>query len=249
MARRWRREHRFWKSLVAFLVMLALLASGGWYYLDRSLHRTEALTGYPGRPEKVAGTNWLLVGTDARTVLFFHIPGNNVPPTLVSLPRDSALPGQQTLNAAYVQGGDRLLARTVEKETGLFIDHFAEIDRKGLAILITDIGGLPDTPTDQDPAAQQRNYLHALFRQATKPGVYANPSHLFPLISDAPELLTVDKNDALADLVHLAFAMRGDIVGLTVPMSQEMRWDQNKAALLFAELRHDLPISANLLRM
>ena len=265
-----RREHRFWKTFVAFLVMLGLLAAGGWYFLDRSLNRTAALTGFPGRPAKVAGTNWLLVGTDSLTglteqrkrqyptddgthleaVLFFHIPDHdNVPPTLVSLPQAAALTGQYSLDQAYAQGGVQLLAQTVEKETSLYVDHFAEVGFGGLLTLMDDIGGVPGTPPQPDRLVRQREFLHTLFRQATRPGIYLNPSHLFPLMSDAPGALTVDQHDQLTDLVHLALSMRGALVTLTVPLDSETDWDQNKSALLFTEMRHDLPISANLLSM
>jgi anionic cell wall polymer biosynthesis LytR-Cps2A-Psr (LCP) family protein len=240
-----RREHRFWKSLLTLLVLFALLAAGGWCYLDRSLRRTSALTGYPGRPAKVAGTNWLLVGADGRAglsdqrkrqfpgddgthleaVLFVHVPDNGVAPTLVSLPVDAAPPGQETPTRAYSRGGAQLLAQTVEKETNLWLDHFVETGIGGLGALADDIGGVRRPPGVPDRLVRQREYLHALFRQAAKPGVYLNPSHLFRLLSDGPDALTMDRRDSLTDLAHLALALRGDIVSITVPLGPETVWD------------------------
>ena len=58
-----------------------------------------------------------------------------VPPTgraaLISVPRDSyvAIPGhgKNKINASYALGGPELLVETVEQNTGLHVDGFAEI--------------------------------------------------------------------------------------------------------------------------
>ena len=79
-------------------------------------------------------------------------------PTLISLPRDSWVenpsftgsesgkdyPARQPskLNAAYAQDGAPLLVRTVEHNTGLKIDHYAEIGFGGFAKIVDSVGGV-----------------------------------------------------------------------------------------------------------
>lgn len=121
-----------------------------------------------------AGTNWLLVGSDSRqglseeealelgtggdmgagrtdTIILLHIPrlgGGEA--RLISIPRDSlvAIPGygENKINAAFAYGGPQLLTETVEAETGLRIDHYAEIGMGGLARLVDAVGGVEICP-------------------------------------------------------------------------------------------------------
>lgn len=138
-------------------------------YLDTTLTRAPVLADYAGRPAEGAGTNWLMVGSDSRqgltgdqkqelstgdaaggrtdTMMLLHIPGpGSGPATLVSLPRDSlvAIPGRgrNKLNAAYALGGPQLLTRTVERATGLRIDHYAEVGLGGFAGVVDAVGGV-----------------------------------------------------------------------------------------------------------
>ncbi|MEU3922332.1 LCP family protein [Streptomyces sp. NPDC029004] len=77
--------------------------------------------------------------------------------TMVSLPRDSWVnlapyiepeTGKQhraapdKLNAAFSIGGSELLVQTVERNTGLHIDHYAEIGFRGFVDLVDDVGGV-----------------------------------------------------------------------------------------------------------
>ncbi|MEU6200888.1 LCP family protein [Streptomyces sp. NPDC047061] len=77
--------------------------------------------------------------------------------TMVSLPRDSwvTVPeffrpetGKTTpssddkLNAAYALGGPELLVRTVELNTGLRVDHYAEIDLGGFVDVVDAVDGV-----------------------------------------------------------------------------------------------------------
>lgn len=84
--------------------------------------------------------------------------------TMTSLPRDSYVtipsfvrpetgkhypPTRNKLNAAFSYGGPRLLARTVERNTGLRIDHYAEIGFAGFVGLVDAVGGV-DMCLDRD---------------------------------------------------------------------------------------------------
>ncbi|MCP2304862.1 LCP family protein [Actinokineospora globicatena] len=163
--RRRRRKGRI--ALIALAVVVALFA-GLWVYLETALNRVEALTDYEGRPAAGAGTNWLIVGSDSReelsaedearlatgdakgkrtdTIMLMHIPDNSTKPTLVSLLRDSLVDipgkGQNKLNAAFAFGGAPLLAKTVELETGLRLDHYVEIGFGGFANVVDAVGGV-----------------------------------------------------------------------------------------------------------
>jgi LCP family protein required for cell wall assembly len=167
-SRRPRRRPRWGRRiLIGFLVLLLLIA-GGLVWMDFSLNRVAAIEDYPGRPAEAAGTNWLIVGSDSRegltqeqkdelstgdaggqrtdTIMVAHIPDNDTPPTLLSLPRDSnvEIPGHGTnkINAAFAFGGAPLLVKTVEGATGLRIEHYAEISFGGFANIVDDVGGV-----------------------------------------------------------------------------------------------------------
>lgn len=92
--------------------------------------------------------------TDSMIILAACSSGN----TMVSLPRDSwvTIPsfvgsesgkkyserGGSKLNAAYAMDGPELLVRTVEFNTGLRIDHYAEIGFAGFANIVDALGGV-----------------------------------------------------------------------------------------------------------
>lgn len=100
--------------------------------------------------------------TDSMMILHVADDGGN---TMISLPRDSNVmipsfkgsdSGQvypardcntttqvcKKLNAAYGEDGPELLVRTVEANTGLRIDHYAEIGFAGFAEIVDAVGGV-----------------------------------------------------------------------------------------------------------
>jgi LCP family protein required for cell wall assembly len=101
------------------------------------------------------------------TLMVIHITDEGTP-TLVSLPRDSyviipahtALDGMQVtdrrnkINTAYGKGGAPLLVETVERNTGLHIDHYMEIGFKGIRDITNAVGGvnmcIPADVTDEN---------------------------------------------------------------------------------------------------
>ena len=308
-----RRRWSFGKVLLSLLMVFVVFLAGVWIYLEFSINRIDALADYEGRPAAAEGTNWLIVGSDSRagldpedearlstgdtagqrtdTIMLAHIPDNDTPPTLLSLPRDSQvkIPGHGTnkINAAFSFGGPQLLAKTVEGATGLRIDHYAEIGFGGFANIVDAIGGVEmcldtemnDTKTgaklaagcqeldgaqalsfvrmryssatprsDLDRVANQRKFIGAMVSEMASPGTLLNPFYLFPLLSEAPEALTMDEGDHLHNLVGLAFAMRGissgGVVTTTVPVTNASaeNWDKKKAEQLFDALKTDKAI-------
>jgi LCP family protein required for cell wall assembly len=95
--------------------------------------------------------------TDSMMIL--HIGSNG--DSLISLPRDSWVtvpdfvgsesgkhfdsPGAMKLNASYSMDGPTLLTRTIEYNTGLHIDHYAEIGFGGFAKIVDAVGGVEMT--------------------------------------------------------------------------------------------------------
>jgi LCP family protein required for cell wall assembly len=163
-----RKRRRPGRTLGIIVLVLVVLLAGMYFWVDSSLNRVEALADYPGRPATAAGTNWLIVGSDSRegltqeekdklvtgdtegqrtdTMLIAHLPDNDTPATLVSVPRDSnvEIPGNGTskINAAFAIGGPKLLVQTIEQATGLRIDHYAEINFGGFAKMVDAVGGV-----------------------------------------------------------------------------------------------------------
>lgn len=89
------------------------------------------------------------------TIMLIHVDDSGKP-TLVSLPRDSyviipahiALDGSSVedrknkINTAFSKGGVPLLVETVERNTGLHIDHYMEIGFKGIRDITNAVGGV-----------------------------------------------------------------------------------------------------------
>jgi LCP family protein required for cell wall assembly len=94
-------------------------------------------------------------GQRTDSMMILHTGGNGT--TMLSLPRDSyvtipAFTGKKShqryaasrhkLNRAYADGGPELLTRTIEYNTGLHIDHYAEIGFAGFVNLVDALGGV-----------------------------------------------------------------------------------------------------------
>ncbi|MEU3189984.1 LCP family protein [Streptomyces sp. NPDC006992] len=98
------------------------------------------------------------------SIMILHVGSNGN--TMISLPRDSNVevpsytgsesgkkyPAQHRhtkINATYAEDGPTLLVRTVEHNTGLRIDHYAEIGFGGFAKIVDAVGGVEmDIPRD-----------------------------------------------------------------------------------------------------
>ncbi|MGN9837628.1 LCP family protein [Nonomuraea sp. H19] len=157
------------KIVAGLLVALLVAAVGMLFWINSRLTGIDGvLEDYTGRPADTPGTNWLLVGSDSRkglsaaerkklatgravgqrtdSMMLLHIPEGSDKPTLVSLPRDSAITipgkGRDKLNSAYAIGGPKLLVRTVESATGIRIDNYMEIGFAGFVDIVDAVGGV-----------------------------------------------------------------------------------------------------------
>ncbi|HEY9524770.1 MAG TPA: LCP family protein, partial [Thermopolyspora sp.] len=157
-------------SLATLLVLLLVAGVGGYMWINSRIAGIDVFSDYAGRPAETPGQDWLLVGSDSRaglskaqrrkfatgravgqrtdTMMLLHIPDGDGRPILVSLPRDSRVPidghGSNKLNSAYSfsDGGPKLLTKTVEKITGIRVDHYMEIGFGGFVGIVDAIGGV-----------------------------------------------------------------------------------------------------------
>jgi len=148
-------------GLVGAVLVLTLLAGeAGWFYANRQWDKVErvdvdvdgdnALAGDSG------GTNYLLVGTDARpgtegnrsdTMLVLRT--GDGPAKIMSIPRDLlvTIPSRNDggelhrINAAYNDGPVALI-RTVQESVGIPIDRYIEINFTSFGDLIDALGGV-----------------------------------------------------------------------------------------------------------
>jgi LCP family protein required for cell wall assembly len=169
--RRWTRPKRIVTVLVALIALIIVGTIGTYFYLNSKLHRENILVSYAGRPAPGSGTNWLIAGSDSRqgltvaqerkyvtgfsseisggrsdTIMVLHIPSGGGRPLLISIPRDSYVDipgyGMDKINAAFDLGGPKLLAKTVQNATGLYINHFMDIGFGGFVGVVNDVGGV-----------------------------------------------------------------------------------------------------------
>lgn len=170
-ARTRRKKRKAGRIVLAVVLVIVALLVATWFYIDSSLNRVDAISDYQGRPAAGAGTNWLIVGSDSRegltkeqakklhtgsessaggrrtdSIMLLHLPDDGSKPTMVSLLRDSWVDipghGKSKINASFAWGGPQLLVRTVEQNTGLRIQHYAEIGFGGFATIVDDVGGV-----------------------------------------------------------------------------------------------------------
>ncbi|WP_448852594.1 LCP family protein [Corynebacterium sp. 335C] len=169
------------RTLMLLVLVVLVVAGGGLLWADSKLSRTDVFAGLQDRPGRSIATNWLIIGSDSRagltdeenaelnaggaiegqrtdTIMIAHLPVVGKP-TLVSIPRDSYVEipghGMDKINAAFAYGGAPLLVETVEKSTGVRIDHYAEVGLGGFAHIVDGMGGItlcPDQAID-DPMA------------------------------------------------------------------------------------------------
>jgi LCP family protein required for cell wall assembly len=167
--RRWLR--RILGAIAVLIVVIILASVGLYFYVNSKLVGADILVNYTGRPAVSAGTNWLIAGSDSRqgltraqelqlatgklsaisgqrsdTIMILHIPEGGGRPVLLSIPRDSYVPipgyGSSKINAAFDLGGPKLLAETIQNDTGLYINHYMGIGFGGFVSVVNDIGGV-----------------------------------------------------------------------------------------------------------
>ncbi|MGV9183461.1 LCP family glycopolymer transferase [Arcanobacterium canis] len=156
-----RRRRMGWGKRIGIIFLTLLLIVVGWgAYLysmgNAKINRKDALS----NAADTSGTTYLIVGSDSRanyaptsktkgqrsdTIMLLQVPesGNT---SLISIPRDSLVEipghGKGKINAAFSMGDAALTVKTVEKLTGLTIDHYLEIGMRGVENLTDAVGGI-----------------------------------------------------------------------------------------------------------
>lgn len=90
------------------------------------------------------------------TLMVLHVDADRKHAQVISIPRDTYLEvpghGKTKVNAAFSFGGPSLMVATIEKYTGIRIDHVAMVDLDGFANISDAVGGvriyIPQTVTD-----------------------------------------------------------------------------------------------------
>ncbi|QZY49319.1 LCP family protein [Mycolicibacterium vanbaalenii] len=108
---------------------------------------------------------------------------------------------------------------------------------------------------DLDRMANQRQFMSALVDRAASPTVLLNPLKWYPMARAAADTVTVNDGDHIWDLARLAWALRGDIVNVTVPIGEFTEngsgsivvWDSEAAQRLFGALASDTPVPQDVL--
>jgi LCP family protein required for cell wall assembly len=180
-------------------VLLLLAVVGGWLYAKSVYDKVEKLPLADVLSTGGDGTNYLIVGSDSRsvedivdaglnpeafeegggersdTMLLLRFAGGEA--SMMSLPRDLYLPIAETgrsskLNSAY-NGGPRRLILTVQESLGIPVHHYMEVDFVSFSRLVDSLGGI--TIDFEHPAFDTHTGLQV---------AQAGPAHL-----DGPQAL------------------------------------------------------------
>lgn len=95
-------------------------------------------------------------GNHSDTNLLVHLSADRSWATVVSIPRDSMVPAPpecsptapqdewvvRQWNRNYTKGGPGCLIRTIEGNTGIFVDHYAVVDFRGFRTMVDALGGV-----------------------------------------------------------------------------------------------------------
>ncbi len=96
-----------------------------------------------------------ITGARSDTTLLVHLPADRQSALVVSIPRDTVLdvpscktqngpstPYTDRFNSAFSTGGPGCTIKTVEQNTGVFIDHFVIVDFSGFNDIVDALGGV-----------------------------------------------------------------------------------------------------------
>jgi LCP family protein required for cell wall assembly len=115
----------------------------------------------PTVADDLADGSWTRGAHRSDTIILVHLPADRKSAQVVSIPRDAwvrvrgfpgDVHGKAKINAAFSWGGPALAVHTIQRFTGLHVDHLAMIDWSGFMNLTDALGGvriyIPGTFTD-----------------------------------------------------------------------------------------------------
>lgn len=110
---------------------------------------TDRRSPVPTTGSAARAASWVPGEQRSDTVLLLHIDADRRAASAISIPRDAWVDvpghGPDKINAAYSYGGPRLAVATVERLTGVRIDHVAVVDWAGFAAITDRLGGVEVT--------------------------------------------------------------------------------------------------------
>ncbi|MFG1868651.1 LCP family protein [Micromonospora arborensis] len=147
------------------------MIAGGLYFrsINSGIERVDAFDGVPEAERPQVGEagkgamNIMMLGSDSRdpdnesgsrtdTIIVAHLPKDRSSAQLISIPRDTwvSVPKSATgrggkdakINASFAWGGVPLMVQTVEKFTGVRIDHVTIVDFGGFKEIVDALGGI-----------------------------------------------------------------------------------------------------------
>ncbi|WP_435822726.1 LCP family protein [Micromonospora arborensis] len=147
------------------------MIAGGLYFrsINSGIERVDAFEGVPEAERPQVGEagkgamNIMMLGSDSRdpdnesgsrtdTIIVAHLPKDRSSAQLISIPRDTwvNVPKSATgrggkdakINASFAWGGVPLMVQTVEKFTGVRIDHVTIVDFGGFKEIVDALGGI-----------------------------------------------------------------------------------------------------------
>ncbi|WP_422738585.1 LCP family protein [Micromonospora sp. WMMD729] len=169
--RRWRKIVLITVVVLALIAGGGVVA-GGLYYrsISSGIERVDAFGDVPeaSRPQVVAkgAMNIMILGSDSRdpdnssgsrtdTIILAHLPKDRQSAQLIAIPRDSWVSVPESpqgrggrdakINAAFAWGGVPLMVQTIEKFTGVRVDHVAMVDFAGFKEIVDALGGIDVT--------------------------------------------------------------------------------------------------------
>lgn len=119
---------------------------------------TDRRSEVPTTGTDAAAAEWVPGAQRTDTIMVLHIDADRQGAQIISIPRDTWLyvpgHGMNKVNAAFSLAGPSLAVATIERMTGLHIDHLAVVDWAGLEDITDRLGGVTLTVprTVEDPA-------------------------------------------------------------------------------------------------
>lgn len=246
-------------SIIALLLLIATIALLVWIHAS-TIGKLETIENtFPEestRPTVSAGNtakNFLILGSDSRisagdpkhweagaqrtdTMMLVQLSEKNNTLTFMSIPRDSWVDipghGKAKINAAYSYGGPQLTIQTVEKLTGVRIDHFALVDFTTFTRLTDELGGvtIPTTEGDKtmngqqalrfvreryslaggdfDRVKRQQAWVRAVIKKSLSKDVLSSPTTLMSMIQTVSADTATDADLTTGKLLSYAMSAK-----------------------------------------
>jgi LCP family protein required for cell wall assembly len=209
-----------------------------------------------GSDSRVSGgdpTQWHFGAQRTDAIMVLHIPSDRSGAYVVSIPRDSwvSIPdrqGKAKINAAFSYGGPTLMVRTLERLTGVRIDHTVIVDFEGFVDITDRLGGVDINVAgegmkhlngadalayvrtrktlangDFDRVKRQQNWIRTIMAEMLTKDMARNPKRLLDSLTSLSRNVATDDAFSIEDMRDLGWSMRSvrssDVTFMTVPVA------------------------------